>query len=440
MPTVSFHTFGCKLNQAETSTLVEEFLSHGYTPIPFPERSDVFVLNTCAVTGRSESKCRRLLRRVIRDHPDMTIIVVGCVPQVAKENLSGIGGIDYILGTQEKYDLFTYFNGPGKNPRPCIAVHSVEHNHQALSTPGISLDHSRAFLKIQDGCNERCAYCVVPLARGPSRSIPLQTVMQYAKELIRRGHQEIVITGVHIGKYGVDLPAGVSLAALLHNLLTLGEGIRLRLSSLDPGDIAGELIECVSESLQICRHFHIPMQSGSNAILKAMRRRYTAEKYQIQIEKIMSAVPGAGLGTDVIVGFPGETDAQFLETVRLIEQLPFTYIHVFPFSPRNHTEAAEMTAVDPRVRMERARLIRELGTQKRSCFYGDQLGCTKQVLFESRDRSGWMSGYTSEYVRVEAVYDNSLTNRIVPVRIDEVLSQSVRGKVQDLSVQESSSL
>jgi threonylcarbamoyladenosine tRNA methylthiotransferase MtaB len=429
MPSVSFRTLGCKLNQAETNFLVSDFVQKGYTVVPFREPSDVFVLNTCAVTGRSEGKCRRLLNRVIRESPETTIIVVGCLAQVAADKLLQIIGIDYILGTQEKHELFKYFKAPGKRQHTRIIVHPVDHVKKAFGKSSLILDHARAFLKIQDGCDERCAYCIVPQARGRSRSIPVRELIEYAAECLERGHQELVLTGVHIGKYGNDLSDGSSLTRLLRELLDLGDSHRIRLTSLEPGEITDELVESVSESPRICRHFHIPLQSGSDTILRAMHRPYKVEEYRSQVEKMVSVLPGAGLGTDVIVGFPGESDNHFSETLALIESLPFTYLHVFPFSSRENTEAAGMSGVDPRVTVRRARLVRELGAELKNRFYQEQVGCEKGVLLEGRDRNDWMSGYTSEYVRVEVPFVRNLVNRITPVRIDEMSGQILRGTV-----------
>jgi len=430
MYTVSFRTFGCKLNQAETAAIVRDFENHGYRVVPREKRADVFVLNTCTVTGRSDAKCRRAIRHALKQNPKTTVIVVGCYPQVAAEEICEIQGVDYVLGTTEKLNIFDHFRAPGKLFRPNCCITPVEHLKVAVSPTGNYLDHTRAFLKIQDGCDHRCSYCIVPLARGPNRSIPPEEVVRQAETLAQREFKEIVLTGVHIGAYGKEFGKGSLLPDLLHRLIKV-EGLdRIRLSSMDPEDITDELLKCMIESEKICRHFHIPLQSGCDAILRAMNRRYTTGMFREKAEKILHTFGDVGLGTDVIVGFPGETENMFEQTTRFIEDLPFTYLHIFPFSPRNSTTAASMPhQTAPKIRTERANKLRSLGQRKKEQFIRRWTDKVVQVLLEGRNHNGWMGGFSSEYLRVEVPYQESFRNQLVEVRIKEPLRSTARGRI-----------
>ena len=428
--TVSFRTFGCKLNQAETAAIVQEFEDRGYDVVSWNRSADVFVLNTCTVTGRSDAKCRRAIRHAIKLNPETTVIVVGCFSQVAVEEVCRISGVDYILGTQNKVFIFDHFPGPGKLSEPMCFVTPVDELKKAVSRTGDYRDHTRAFLKIQDGCDSRCGYCIVPFARGPSRSVAFEDVVLQAETLVGKGHKEIVLTGVHVGMYGKDLEAGSLLPALLHRLCQVDGLERLRLSSLDPEDVTEELIECVVNSERICRHFHMPLQSGSNQILTAMNRQYTAEIFREKVEMIVKMLGRVGLGTDIIAGFPGETDGLFEETFQFVVELPFTYVHVFPFSPRKGTEAMSApNQVEPRIRMERARKLRDLGKRKKEQFLKKWEGEVAEVLLEGRNLSGWMGGFTSEYIRIEVPYEDLLRNQLVSVHIEKMRRSTLRGEV-----------
>ena len=430
MKTVSFYTFGCKLNQSESAGIIKSFVDRGYRVVSMDKSADVCVLNTCTVTERSDAKVRKAVRHVLKQHPETTIIVSGCYSQVAPYDLLKIRGIDYILGTDEKFKIFDYFSGPGKQTSPKIRITPAERLHKAESRPGEYLNHTRAFLKIQDGCNHRCSYCIVPFARGPSRSVPIVEVMQQAELLFQKGYKEIVLTGVHIGEYGRDLSEKSLLLLLLQQLHQL-EGIgRIRLSSLDPEDITDDLLEFCADSEKICRHFHIPLQSGCDSILRAMNRQYTTKGFREKVDKITATFQNVGIGTDIIVGFPGETDAQFDETYRFIENLSLTYLHIFPFSIRKGTEAASMkNQVAAKIRMERAKKLRKLGELKRRQFMSRWKDETVNVLLESRTNKGWMSGFSSEYLRVEVPLKRKLTNQFVCVHVNDVSGSHVRGEV-----------
>ena len=435
MYTVCFRTFGCKLNQAETAGMVRDFEDHGYRVVSADEGGDVFVLNTCTVTGRSEAKCRRAIRHALRSNPEATVIVVGCYSQVAAETIRSIPGVDYVLGVHEKFRVFDYFSDPGKVVRPVCHAASVEKLDEAVSRVGKYLERTRAFLKIQDGCSRRCAYCIVPFVRGPARSVPLSDVLRQAETLVREGYKEIVLTGVHVGDYGKQKGEGSLLPGLLRALLKVEGVVRLRLSSLNVEDVTNELLEILVGSERICRHLHIPLQSGCDAVLARMDRTYTTEAFREKVEWIFERLGDVGLGTDVIVGFPGETDDGFEKTVGLIQALPFSYLHVFPFSPRRGTKAASMPdRVEPRVRVERARRLIDLGRVKKRAFMRKHVGRVVDVLLEDRNRDGWMEGFSSDYLRVEVPYEGTLRNQIAPVKVGEVRDSSVRGRVVEQRV------
>ena len=430
MFTVSFRTFGCKLNQAETAMIVRDFKERGYTIVPPDKPADVFVINTCTVTERSDAKCRRAIQKVLRTNPDVTVIVVGCYSQVASNEIDQIQGVDYVFGNKEKFNIFEYFPGPGKLLQTKHFITPTKQLKRAVSQIGDYSGHTRAFLKIQDGCNYRCSYCIIPFSRGVSRSVPMEEVVDHAKILSEKGYQEIVLTGVHIGEYGKDMGKESLLPVLLQKLTELGGISRIRLSSLESEDITDRLLDTIEESEKICRHFHIPLQSGSDKILSAMNRRYTTKMFVEKIEKITDRFKNAGLGTDIIVGFPGETDSLFEETFSLVEKLPFTYLHVFPFSPRKGTRAYTMpNQIEPRIRIERAKKLRVLGAKKKENFVRRWSGKVVKVLLEGRNYKGWMKGVTSEYLRVEVPYKASLENQLVDVEIETSESSTAKGKV-----------
>jgi threonylcarbamoyladenosine tRNA methylthiotransferase MtaB len=432
MPTVTFKTFGCKLNQAETASLVQSFENHGYTVISDETEADVVVLNTCTVTHRSDAKCGQSIRHVLQNHPGATVVVVGCYSQIASRTIAQIPGVDYILGTQEKFSIFDYFTRPGKLKEPVIKVNPVTNIREAKSDPCNYQQKTRAFLKIQDGCGRFCSYCIVPYARGPSRSVPDEEVIRRTVEMIRQDYQEIVLTGVHIGEFGREHGRGSRLPHLLRRLIELDNPGRIRLSSLNPEDITEDLLDCIEGTDKICRHFHIPLQSGSTTILTAMNRKYSSEDVREKIESIIHRFGDVGLGADVIAGFPGETDSMFEETFRFIQSLPFTYLHVFPYSVRRGTQAAEMdNPVPAAVRMGRAKKLRALGEEKKRAFVEKWIGREAKVLLENRNRDGLLSGLSAEYIRVEVPYQSHLRNRIASVDIQEVVDLTVRGRVQD---------
>jgi threonylcarbamoyladenosine tRNA methylthiotransferase MtaB len=431
--TVVFKTFGCKLNQSETAMMVQEFLDHGYRIAGDSEKADVAVINTCTVTGRSDAKCRQAIRQALVQNPEATLLVTGCYSQVAASEIASLPGVDYVLGVSDKLALFDHFPGPGKRQVPLILVNDVAaQREEAVRPAGDFQDHTRAFLKIQSGCDRRCSYCIVPIARGPSRSLPMDAVLSQASELIRQDFREIVLTGVHVGDFGKDRSARSELPELLRNLVRIDPAVRWRMSSLDPDDIDEELIHTLAGHPSICRHFHVALQSGSDAILRAMNRRHTTGEFRQKVHKIRGILGPVGLGTDIIVGFPGESDALFEETVRFVESLPFSYFHVFPFSPRKGTVAATLSdQIPPKIRTERARVLRAVGVEKKKAFLESFVGKTAEVLFENREQNGRMGGFTSEYARVEIPHDSAFVNRILPAQILKAKQSVLIGKCEN---------
>jgi threonylcarbamoyladenosine tRNA methylthiotransferase MtaB len=430
MYTVSFFTFGCKLNQAETAILVEDFISRGYKVVPWGNGSDVSVVNTCTVTGRADAKCRQAIRRILYRFSDTTIVVIGCFSQINSNEISSIAGVDYIFGVQEKLRFFNHFPGPGKLTYPKICVTPVNTEKEDVTyKSGNYLDHTRAFLKIQTGCNNRCSYCIVPLARGPSRSVSFEDVIHQSRTLVNNGFKEIVLTGIHVGEYGKEWEGHSLLPKLLLRLVKIKNLERIRLTSLEPAHLTDELIDCVASNEKICNHFHISLQSGSDRILVTMNRSYTTDRFRRIVDNISMRINSFGLGTDIITGFPGETDKLFEETFQFVDQLPFTYFHVFPFSPRNGTKAALMSnQIEPRIRIERAKRLRTLSEQKKKMFMQQWLHQTVNVLFENRSFKGFMSGFSSEYFRVKIPYDELMINELIPVRIHEISIPFAIGK------------
>lgn len=419
MPNVLFKTYGCRLNQAETAAISASFREHGYQLTSDISAADVYVLNTCVVTGRSAAKCLKDVRQALRANPHVTVILTGCYAHIQDEQLSAVKGIDYIVDNRMKYRLFDYFRQPGKQPQT-VLISDEQHTEpeKALSRTGDFSHRTRASLKIQTGCDNRCAYCIVPFTRGPSRSVPLKQVMSEAEQLVCRGYSEIVITGVHIGDYGRDLRPRISLNDLLEELLTLPYNGRFRLSSLNGTDLTDPLIELLTGTVRICSHVHLSLQSGCDAILKRMNRPYTTASIRTIIHHLEKQLEYVGLGADVITGFPGESEAEAAETEQFISELPFTYLHVFPYSVRPGTAAAHMPShVPSRIKQERAARLRRLAAEKHAGFLDRSLGRTLSVVLESKNRRGNFTGLSSEYVRVAVPCDTALVNRLIDVRI-----------------------
>ena len=428
---IAFHTLGCKINQFDTAAMQEQARQADHEIVPFDHQADVYVINTCSVTERSDSQSRQLVRKALRTNPLAKIVVTGCYAQTNPEALLEVEGVDLVLGTQERGDWLNYLGGCEKAVAPQQAV-SPTVLKEPLHQPLIRRfgGHTRAFVKVQDGCDARCSFCLIPRARGPSRSLPLEGVIEQVCLLVEGGHQEIVLTGVNLGFYGRDFRPKLSLAYLISQILERTSVPRLRLSSIEPKTVTPELKKALTSSPRICRHLHIPLQSGDDQVLKRMNRHYRAEYYQRLIEGICQRMPGAGIGTDVMVGFPGEGEAQFRHTYEMLSRLPMSYFHVFTYSPRPQTPAARMgEQVPERIRARRSQALRALAGEKLRGFQEGFLGQTLEVLVEQeRDPgSGLLKGYSDNYIKVLLSGPDTFKNMVVPVKVHSVEEQGMLG-------------
>lgn len=434
--TVSLHTLGCKLNYSESSTIAGQFSSRGIEVIDYGLPSDIFVLNTCSVTENADRECRQIIRSVIRRNPDAYVIVTGCYAQLRPGDIASIEGVDLVLGANEKFRLFDYIDNYEKRDVSCIfrsSYENIEGIGEAYSADSDS--RARAFLKIQDGCDYKCSFCTIPLARGRSRSLPLENVIRNAHKLIDSGYKEIVLTGVNTGDYSHEGKGLYDVMCALEKLSIP----RIRVSSIEPNLITEDVIDLVASSGKFCKHFHIPLQSGDEEILKLMRRRYRREQYSELIAKINQRIPGAGIGVDVIAGFPGETDERFLNTYDFINSLDISYLHVFTYSERRDTDAAMMQGtVDVNSRRKRNEILRGLSVKKKTAFYGRHLNTEAEVLFESLKDDGTSEGYTSNYIRVRTMNGTKHANKIVRAMLSSHLTDESILIAGDLSIAGSS--
>ena len=416
--TVSFATLGCRLNQVDTRELQTVLESRGFRTVPFGEPADVVVVNTCTVTARAEFSDRQAIRRAARVSPGARLVVTGCWAQTSPEAVARLGEVDLVVGNADKHRLPDLLDG---SVAKRIHVSDIVGARALDAAPLARVDgRSRGFLKIQDGCAHRCAFCIVPHARGASRSLEPKVVLDQARRLVEAGHPELVLTGVDTGHYGADLVPRTTLAALLRELVELPGLRRVRLSSVLPAYFTADLLEVLTGSPVVAPHFHIPLQSGSDRVLKVMRRPYTVAMYRRVVERLVAAIPHLGLGADVIVGFPGESDGDFGETVGVIEELPFSYLHVFPYSSRKGTEAARLTAaVGARTIGQRARALRELARRKHLDFRRRLVGSLEEVLvLATREpATGRLTGLTGNYVEVRFEGSDALTGRLARVRV-----------------------
>ena len=415
---VSFHTLGCKLNFSESSTLAREFERGGYRRVEPSEPTDVAVINSCSVTEHADKKCRNIIRKIHRRNPNAIIAVTGCYAQLKPEAIAAIEGVDIVLSNNDKGDLYkrvVELKERGKAEVYSCSVENLTRFFAAYS----SGDRTRSFLKVQDGCDYKCAYCTIHYARGSSRNIPIADIVAEAKEIAAAGQKEIVITGINTGDFGRT--TGESFIDLLHELNKV-EGIeRYRISSIEPNLITDEIIEFCAQSPKFVPHFHIPLQSGSTRILGLMRRRYTAERYRGRIAKIRELMPDSFLGVDVIVGFPGEGEEEFMETYNLLEEVGASFLHIFPFSERPGTPAVDMPGkVQSRISTERVSRLEELSTKLNRAFAERFIGTERDVLFESTNHNGVMYGYTDNYLRVYTPFDEKAVNNICRVRLDSI--------------------
>jgi len=419
-PKVAFHTVGCKLNFAETNAIGEDFLRRGYEIVDFSEKADVYFINTCTVTENAERECRQVVRRALRKNPNAFVAVTGCYAQVRPQEIAAIEGVDVILGAEEKFSLFEKFDTLEKQNLSCVYVSpidSVEDFHSAFSTEANS--RTRAFFKIQDGCDYVCTYCTIPMARGKSRSMPLENLIEEFRKLVDFGYKEIILTGVNVGDYGKNI--NTNLYEALEKMILVPGDFRIRISSIEPNLLSDDILKLTAESEKLSKHFHIPLQSGSDNVLKLMQRRYNARFYEELIYRAKEIIPDLGIGVDVIVGTPGETEKDFLITYELLQKLPISYLHVFTYSERPGTKALAITPKVPlRERKRRNKVLRELSEHKRREFYESMIGKNAVVLFEERDDEGKIKGFTSNYVRVEHAFNSDLVNQLVNVKISGV--------------------
>lgn len=425
--TAAFHTLGCKLNFAETSTIARQLTDAGYDKVSFDEKANIYVINTCSVTENADRECKLHVKRAMKANPEGLVVIVGCYAQLKPEEISQIEGVDLVLGAKEKFNILSYLDDLEKSDSEGI-VHSCEIEETDFFIGSYSIgDRTRAFLKVQDGCDYKCTYCTIPLARGISRSDTIENVIKNAKEIAGRDIKEIVLTGVNIGDYGKGEFGNKRHEHTFLDLISeldQVEGIeRIRISSIEPNLLKDESIELVSKSKSFVPHFHIPLQSGSDDLLKKMKRRYLTKLYNDRVNKIREVMPDAAIGVDVIVGFPGETEERFLETYNFLNDLPITYLHVFTYSERENTEAVGMEGVVPiPERKKRNKMLRILSEKKKMAFYQTQLGKTLPVLWEHENKDGKMYGFTENYVRVQKDFDQASVNQIEFLNLEKILS------------------
>jgi len=421
---VAFYTLGCKLNFSETSTIARGFVDEGFDRVDFSESADIYVINTCSVTENADKRFKTIVKQAQKANPEAFVAAVGCYAQLKPQELADVDGVDLVLGATEKFKITDYLNDLTKNDFG--EVHSCEIEDADFYVGSYSIgDRTRAFLKVQDGCDYKCTYCTIPLARGISRSDTLSNVLTNAKEISAQNIKEIVLTGVNIGDYGKGEFGNKKHEHTFFELvkaLDEVDGIeRLRISSIEPNLLKNETIEFVSKSKTFVPHFHVPLQSGHNDILKLMKRRYLRELYVERVSKIKEVMPHACIGVDVIVGFPGETDAHFLETYNFLSSLDISYLHVFTYSERDNTPAATMDSVVPKnVRTKRSKMLRGLSAKMRRAFYESQIGSSRTVLFEGENKEGYVHGFTENYVKVKTPWNPSLVNTLHKVNLNKI--------------------
>lgn len=423
---VAFHTMGCKLNYSETSTISRDFITRGFEKVEYRDHADIYVINTCSVTENADKEARRLIRQAKRLNPLSSIAVIGCYAQLKPEEIAAIDGVDLVIGSEEKFNLLDHLNELDQKENNTIIHSSIKHVHSFKPSYSIG-DRTRSYLKVQDGCDYTCSFCTIPLARGKSRSGNIQTTVKTAQEVALKGVKEIVLTGVNIGDFGVG--SDENLLQLLIELDNI-EGVeRFRISSIEPNLLNNDIIAFCNTSKKFVPHFHIPLQSGSNKILKGMRRRYDQTIYRKKINKILSSNSETCIGVDVMVGFPGESDEDFLETYNFINDIDISYLHVFTYSERPNTPAKNIKEViSKRVRAERSKMLHILSEKKRRYFYDHFINTHREVLFES-SRNGKLVGHTDNYIKVEIDNSPGLVNKIHSVRLIENRGEFVMGEL-----------
>lgn len=428
--TVAFHTLGCKLNFSETSAIARQLKEHGFARREFQEGADLYVINTCSVTENADRECRKIVRDVLAVSPEACIAIIGCYAQLKPQEIAAIEGVDLVLGATEKFNIPEYLNQlNGKQAQAFVHSCDVD-DADVFVSAWSSGDRTRTFLKVQDGCDYTCSFCTIPLARGKSRSDSIENVLSNAKAIAESGAKEVVLTGVNLGDFGKGLHGGKkreeNFLELIEELDKV-EGIaRFRISSIEPNLLTNEIIQFVAKSDKFVPHFHIPLQSGSDKMLKLMRRRYLRELYSERVSTIKSLMPHCCIGVDVIVGFPGETEDDFLETYQFLNELNISYLHVFTYSERDNTDAITMDGVVPvHERKKRNKMLRTLSVKKLRAFYEEHRGTTRTVLFEEENKNGMMFGYSDNYIRVSVPYDNNLINTICAYKMENLSAENI---------------
>ena len=422
--TVALTTLGCKLNFSETSTISRQFKNVGYSVVRFDQFSDIYVINTCSVTENADKQFKSYVSKALKINQDAFIIAIGCYAQLKPEELANVNGVDLVLGSKEKFKILDYLTDFKKNQSG--KIHSCEISETNFYRSSFSIgDRTRSFLKVQDGCDYKCTYCTIPLARGISRSDKLDNILRAAKEISDSGIKEIVLTGVNIGDYGKGEFGNKNHKNTFLELVTALDKVdgisRVRISSIEPNLLYNDIINFVSNSKKFVPHFHIPMQSGSDTILKLMKRRYLSKLYRDRINHVKQVMPNACIGADVIVGFPGESEKEFMETYNFIKSLDLSYLHVFTYSERENTEAIGLNHVVPsNIRSKRSKLLRALSVQLKRKFYMSQLGTIKNVLFEPENRNGFIYGFSNNYVRIKTPWRSSIKDKIIPFELQNI--------------------
>ena len=411
---IALHTLGCKLNFSETATISRDFIQHGFEKVDYQDKADIYVLNTCSVTENADKEARKLIRQAKRRNPDSTVAVIGCYAQLKPNDIAIIDGVDIVLGAEEKFNLLNHLDGIDLNVGTQVIQSKIDHVHKF--TPSYSSgERTRSFLKVQDGCDYTCSFCTIPLARGESRNDTIENTMKTAREVAKTDSREIVLTGVNIGDFGKG--TSESFFDLVQQLDMLDGIDRIRISSIEPNLLTNEIIEFCAESNKFMPHFHIPLQSGSDKILGAMRRRYKRDLYEERTEKINSIIPDVCIGVDVIVGFPGETDDDFLDTYNFLNELNISYLHVFTYSERENTDAAKMgEVVSKEKRTERSKMLHILSDKKRRYFHEKFINQNRPVLFENM-KNGKLLGHTDNYIQIQVDGGFDLINTIHPVKM-----------------------
>lgn len=424
MKRVSFFTLGCKLNYAETSSVAERLRRHGYQIVPFEEEADISIINTCSVTENADKRLKEIVRNYRKKNKNGRTIATGCYAQLRPKEVAETTGVDLVLGSQEKFDIIKHLDQiETYTSTQCYVSDVYNHNsfHQAFSSEG----RTRSFLKVQDGCDYTCTYCTIPQARGVSRSDTLANIIKQAKKISEQGYKEIVLTGVNVGDYGKgefgNKKHEHTFLDLLRALEDSDLGVRFRISSIEPNLLTEDIISFVASSPSFMPHFHVPLQSGSDSILKKMQRRYLTALYKARVEKIKSLMPNACIGADIIVGFPAETEVEFEDTYEFIQELDVSYLHVFSFSSRPNTKAAEMTShIASKEKQKRSRMLRILSDKKKEAFYRSQAGTKQNTLFENENKEGYIYGWTENYVRTKQHWDPALANTVQEVTLRNI--------------------